>query len=107
MPAKRRTGRTQEEEEEEEVVDEGGTAAGEEEPEMGRRQSMGLGNFIKTMEGKQQRVVEMRIAVVCGFGVALRILFLDEVPEETLMSTFILIASEPNQTNSLLLAINP
>lgn len=89
MPARSRSKQPKQEEE-----DEGDTAAGEERPAVQRRRPSGLRDFIKTFEGKQHNVVEMRIAVVCGFGVALRILFLAEVPEKTVMSTFILIASE-------------
>ncbi len=94
-----------------EEEDEGSGAAGGEERLSQRRRSYGLKNFMTTMEGKQHRVVEMRIAVVCGFGVALRILFLDEVPEKTLMSTFVLVASTQLQfhvlTLSYLHGVNP
>ena len=112
MPAKRRKRREKESEESTAPDAQGQDAPGQGEadaqgqdaPGQGEADAQGEGraeklrNYLRRIEGKQQQVVEMRIAIVCGFGVALRVLFLNDVPEETLKSTFILIASEALHT---------
>ena len=42
----------------------------------------GLRKFVEEFKGKTHRVVEMRIALACAFGVAMRLLFAEKLTEE-------------------------
>lgn len=55
----------------------------------------GLKGFVKKMEGRSHRMVEMRLAVVVACGVAFRVLFYDKVEEDTAWCVLSLVAGEP------------
>ena len=54
----------------------------------------GLKQFVEEMKGKQHKAIEMRIAVLCAFGVAARLIFSNELSTQTLQSALMFVGGE-------------
>ena len=54
----------------------------EEDPGATRSRSLGLKGFLKHSKNQQYRVVEMRVALVCSFGVFFKLIYSEALEEQ-------------------------